>query len=131
MINENIFKCCEIDEDEDYCDEFKAVVDSIVKYLEYAMSVTFTEDECAVQAIDVYDCNIIRYYATLEKSGNVLVVNVPIDQFQICIENSDNERIIVCYCGIDIPQYSQENLDKMRDVLLDFEEKYKDYLSNY
>lgn len=131
MIDEKIFKCCEIDEDEDYCDEFKAVVDSIVKYLENTMSVTFNVDNYGVQAIDVYDCNIIRYYATLEKSGNVLVVNVPIDQFQICIENSDNQRIIVCYCDIDIPQYSQENLDKMRDVLLDFEEKFNDYLNNY
>lgn len=130
MIDENMFKCCEIDEDEDYCDEFKAVVDSIVKYLEDTMNITFNEDKCDVQAIDVYDCNIIRYYATLAENGNILVVNVPIDQFQICIEDSNNEKIIVSYCGIDIPQYNQENLDKMRDVLLNFEEKYKEYLGN-
>ena len=126
MINEKIFKCCEIDEDEDYCDEFKAVVDSIVKYLEDSMNVSFSEDKYAVQAIDIYDCNIIRYCAALSESDNVLVVNVPIDQFQICIENSNNEKIIVSYCEIDIPQYSQENLDKMRDVLANFEEKYNE-----
>ena len=58
------------------------------------------------------------------------MLNVPIDQFQIYIEDFNNEKIIVSYCRIDIPQYNQENLDKMRDVLLDFEEKYKDYLGN-
>ncbi|MDE6678197.1 MAG: hypothetical protein K2K02_04060, partial [Ruminococcus sp.] len=70
-------------------------------------------------------CNIIRYYASLCDSDNTLVVNVPIDQFQICIDDLNNKVITVSYCAIDIPQYSQENLDKMREVLLDFEEQYK------
>ncbi|MDE6501550.1 MAG: hypothetical protein K2L10_05660 [Ruminococcus sp.] len=125
MIDENMFICCEIDEDEDYCDEFKAVVDNIIKYLESTLNVTFEKDVCDVQAIDIYDCNIIRYYASLCDSDNTLVVNVPIDQFQICIEDLNNKVITVSYCAIDIPQYSQENLDKMREVLLDFEEQYK------
>lgn len=126
---DNMFMCCEIDEEKDYCDEFKAVVDNVIKYLEDTMNVTFDEDECGAQAIDVYDCNIIRFHANLDESGNVLVLNVPIDQFQICLESSDNEPLIVSYCGIDIPQYSQENLDKMKDVLLDFEEKYNKYIN--
>ncbi len=117
--------CCEIDEEEDYCDEFKTVVDNIVEYLEDTLNVTFEEDECALQAIDVYDCNIISYHATLNESGNVLVLKVPIDQFQICLKSSDDETMMASYCEIDIPQYSQENLDKMKEVLFDFEEKYK------
>lgn len=125
MIDENMFICCEIDEDEDYCDEFKAVIDNIIKYLESTLNVTFEEDVCDVQAIDIYDCNIIRYYASLYDSDHTLVVNVPIDQFQICIEDLNNKVITVSYCAIDIPQYSQENLDKMREVLLDFEDQYK------
>ncbi len=125
MIDENMFVCCEIDEEEDYCDEFKEVVDNIVKYLEDTLDVTFEEDECALQAIDVYDCYMISYYATFNESGNVLVLKVPIDQFQICLESSNNETMIASYCEIDIPQYRQENLDRMKEVLLDFEEKYK------
>lgn len=129
MIDESMFTCCEIDEDEDYCDEFKEVVDNISKYLESTMSVKFVEDEYSIQAIDIDDCNIIRRHAPLGESGNVIVLNVPIDQFQICLNSSDDKRIIVSFCEIDIPQYSQENLDRMRNVLLDFEEKYKKYLS--
>lgn len=125
MIDENMFVCCEIDEEEDYCDEFKEVVDNIVKYLEDTLDVTFEEDECALQAIDVYDCYMISYYATFNESGNVLVLKVPIDQFQICLKSSDDETMMASYCEIDIPQYSQENLDKMKEVLFDFEEKYK------
>lgn len=35
MMDENIFVCCEIDEEEDYCDEFKEVVDNIIEPLVY------------------------------------------------------------------------------------------------
>lgn len=125
MIDENIFVCGEIDEEEDYSDEFKEVVDSIIEYLEDTFDVTFEEDECYIQAIDVDDCHFISCYADLNESGNVLVLKVPIDQFQLCLENSEHETIISSFCEIDIPQYSQENLDRMKDVLLDFEMKYK------
>lgn len=89
------------------------------------MDVTFEEDECFIQAIDVYDCNFISYYANLNESGNILELKVPIDQFQICLESSDHKTIIASFCEIDIPQYSQKNLNKIKEVLLDFEEKYK------
>ena len=107
MIDENMFVCCEIDEDEDYCDEFKEVVDNIIEYLEDTLDVTFEEDECFLQAIGLDDCYSISYYANLDESGNVLVLKVPIDQFQICLESSEHETIIASFCEIDIPQYSQ------------------------
>ena len=125
MMDENVFVCCEIDEEEDYSDEFKEVVDNIIEYLEDALDVEFEEDECFLQAIDVYDCYSLTYYANLDENGNVLVLKVPIDQFQICLKSSDNKTIISSFCEIDIPQYSQENLNRMKDVLLDFEAKYK------
>ena len=125
MMDENMFVCCEIDEEEDYSDEFKEVVDNIIEYLEDTLDVEFEEDECFLQAIDVDDCYSITYYANLDESGNVLVLKVPIDQFQICLESSDHNRIIASFCEIDIPQYSQENLNRMKEVLLDFEAKFK------
>lgn len=126
MIDEKIFNCCEIDEEEDYYEEFKEIVDNIISYLEDSLDITFEEDEYYLQAIDVYDCNVIRCHANLNGSSNVLVVKVPIDQFQICLQSPDDETIIASYCEIDIPQYSQENLDKMKEVLFDFEKKYKE-----
>ena len=56
MMDENMFVCCEIDEEEDYSDEFKEVVDNIIEYLEDTLDVEFEEDECFLQAIDVDDC---------------------------------------------------------------------------
>ena len=130
MIDENMFICCEIDEEEDYYIEFKEIVDNIIKYLESIIKVTFKESEYALQAVDVYDCNIIRCCAAIDDSNTKLVVAVPIDQFEIYIEASEKKRILASYCYIDIPQYSQENLDKMRAVLLDFEEKYKNFIDS-
>ena len=125
MLDENMFVCCETDEEEDYSDEFKEVVDNIIEYLENILDVEFEENECFLQATDVDDCYSITYYANLDESSNVLVLKVPIDQFQICLENSDHNTIIASFCEIDIPQYSQENLNRMKEVLLDFEAKFK------
>ena len=86
MIEESVFECCEIDEEEDYHKEFNEIIKKIIKYFEAELGVNFTEEEYYLQAIDVYDCNYIKYVADINNS---------------------------------------ENLNRIKDVLLDFENKFK------
>ena len=54
-----------------------------------------------------------------------MIISVPIDQFIISIEDANKNTIINSYCYIELPQYEQENLNRIKDVLLDFENKFK------
>ncbi len=125
MIEESVFECCEIDEEEDYHKEFNEIIKKIIKYFEAELGVNFTEEEYYLQAIDVYDCNYIKYVADINNSDNKMIISVPIDQFIISIEDANKNTIINSYCYIELPQYEQENLNRIKDVLLDFENKFK------
>jgi len=125
MIDELIFKCEDVDPDYDYPEKFKEVVDKIADYFEKKLGISFQEEEEEnyIQAIDIYDCYHISYIAPMKDNAYKMIIRVPFDQFQIFIANSEEEDVIVNYCDIDIDQYTQENLDFIRNTIIEFEKQ--------
>ncbi|MCI5727730.1 MAG: hypothetical protein MR274_09535 [Clostridium sp.] len=125
MIDELVFKCEDVDHDYDYPEKFKEVVDKIANYFEEKLGISFEEEEKNyIQAIDIYDCYYISYIAQMKANGYKMIISVPFDQFEIVVINSEKENVIVKYCEIDIEQYTQENLDSMRNIVMEFEQEF-------
>ena len=60
----------------------------------------------------------------MKANGYKMIISVPFDQFEIVVINSEKEYVIVKYCEIDIEQYTQENLDSMRNIVMEFEQEF-------
>ena len=124
MIDELIFKCEDVDHDYDYQEKFKEVIDKIANYYGKKLGSSFEEkEESYIQAIDIHDCYYISYIAPLKDNGYKMMISVPFNWFEIGVINSEQESIIAKYCEIDIEQYTQENLDSMRNIVMEFEKE--------
>ena len=123
IIDEAIFVCEDVDPDYDYSEKFSEVVDKIAEYFEEKMNIAFDKKQCELQAIDIYDCNDILYVAPIKNSEYKMVIKVPLDQFQIYIKNAKDKPVIGGYCEIDYNQYTQENLNSMKKIVIEFEKQ--------
>lgn len=123
IIDEAIFVCEDVDPDYDYSEKFSEVVDKIAEYFEEKMNISFDKKQCELQAIDIYDCNDILYVAPIKNSEYKMVIKVPLDQFQIYIKNAKDKPVIGGYCEIDYNQYTQENLNSMKKIVIEFEKQ--------
>lgn len=123
IIDEAIFVCEDVDLEYDYPEKFLEVVDKIAEYFEEKLNISFDKKQCELQAVDVYDCNDILYVAPIIYSEYQMVIKVPLDQFQIYIKNAKDKPVIGGYCEIDYNQYTQENLDSMKKIVIEFEKQ--------
>lgn len=126
-ILESIFTYDEtLDEEYDHHDKFKELIKKIVDYLEQLFHIKFTIKNEILQAIDIYDSYNISYQSQIQQpDGETLTISlsVPIDQFIIRVTNHENQNVLVCYCGLEIPQYDNDNLLEIKYVVQDFVNK--------